>query len=139
AVQGDTYIPAGLFWGQALISSDAPFTEAATYTQVQSESGVKAVILMTDGMNTLSANYPAHNNSDTAVANAKTLQLCTELKSNDVEIYTVAFQVPNASVKAMLDQCATDPAQSYDANDAAALNEAFLEIGRSLTELALSR
>lgn len=139
SVQGDTYIPAGLFWGQALISSSAPFTEAATYSQVQSESGVKAVILMTDGMNTLSANYPAHNNTDTAVADAKTLEICAELKSNDVEIYTVAFQVPNAGVKAMLDQCATDPSQSYDANDADALNEVFLEIGRSLTELALSK
>ncbi len=139
SVQGNTYIPAGLFWGQALISADAPFTEAKSYAEVAAESGIKAIILMTDGMNTLSASYPAHNNYDTAAANAKTLEICDELKSNDVQVYTVSFQVTDSTIQTLLDNCATDPANSYDADDATELSNAFLEIGRSLTELALSK
>lgn len=139
SVQGDTYIPSGLFWGQALISSDAPFTEADTYSNVASESGIKAVVLMTDGMNTLSATYPAHNGTNAGNANAKTLAICDELKSHDVQVYTVAFQVTDATIQTLLSNCATDPANSYDASDAVELNNAFAEIGRSLTELALTK
>lgn len=139
SVQGNTYIPAGLFWGQALISSDAPFTEADTYAHVAAESGIKALILMTDGMNTLSATYPEHNGGTIAEANARTADLCDELKANDVQVYTVSFQVTDATIQNLLDDCATDPANSYDADNATELNNAFLEIGRSLTELALTK
>lgn len=138
-VQGNTYIPAGLFWGQALISSGAPFTEGETYANTAAQAGVKAIVLMTDGMNTLSASYPAHNGGDIAAANAKTTALCDEIKSSDVRIYTVSFQVTDPTIQSLLDNCATDPSQSFDADNAAELNDAFLEIGRSLTELALTK
>lgn len=139
SVQGNTYIPAGLFWGQALISSDAPFTEAETYANVASESGIKALILMTDGMNTLSPTYPTHDGGTIAEANARTADICEELKDNDVQVYTVSFQVTDPTIQTLLDNCATDPANSYDADNATELNNAFLEIGRSLTELALTK
>lgn len=139
SVQGNTYIPAGLFWGQALISSDAPFTEAETYANVAAESGIKALILMTDGMNTLSPTYPTHNGGAIAEANARTADICEELKDNDVQVYTVSFQVTDPTIQTLLDNCATDPANSYDADNATELNNAFLEIGRSLTELALTK
>lgn len=139
SVQGNTYIPAGLFWGQALISADAPFTEGETYASVAAQSGLKAIVLMTDGMNTISATYPAHNGSDAAAANAKMSALCSEIKSKDVTIYTVAFQVTDPTIQALLNSCASKPSQSYDADNAAELDTAFLEIGRSLTELALTK
>lgn len=139
SVEGNTYIPSGLFWGQAVISADEPFTEAKTSAEVAAQSGLKAVILMTDGMNTLSATHPSHNGGDTAAANAKTAEICEELKDNDVQVFTVSFQVSDTTIQNLLDACATDPANSYDADNATELSNAFLEIGRSLAELALTK
>ncbi|MFO1186053.1 MAG: hypothetical protein U1E87_00480 [Alphaproteobacteria bacterium] len=47
---GSTNIPFALGWGWRLVSSTAPFTDAAPYTD---SSTVKAIVLMTDGTNDL--------------------------------------------------------------------------------------
>lgn len=138
-VQGNTYIPSGLFWGQALLSSEAPFTEGATYADMAKDSGVKALILMTDGANTLSPDYPDHDDDDVSVANDLTIELCTEIKKNKIYVYTVAFEVTDATIKNLLKNCASSPDDAHDAGDAAALSKAFESIGDSLQELALSR
>lgn len=136
---GNTYIPSGLFWGQALISSDAPFTEGMTYEAMDTDGGIKAIILMTDGANTLSPNYPRHDGSDVSRANSLTRDLCNEIKSKKVSIYTIAFEVTETDIRDLLRECASDPSNYYDATDAAELAEAFESIADNLKRLALSR
>lgn len=51
---GATNIPEGLAWGWRLVTPSAPFSEGKSWTE---ESNLKAVVLMTDGENTLNPSY----------------------------------------------------------------------------------
>lgn len=139
SVIGDTYIPSGLFWAQALISEEEPFAGGVSYAEMEAESGVKAIVLMTDGLNSRSARYPDHWGNDTSAANDKTEQLCTEIKSKKIQVYTIAFEVTDTTVKDLLRDCASSPDEFFDAADAAELSSAFESIGSSLQELSLSK
>jgi Flp pilus assembly protein TadG len=139
-VGGDTYIAGGLFWGQALISHEEPFAEGKSYEDLQAEGGVKAIVLMTDGENTASPDDgEAHYDDDTAEANGYTEEMCDEIKSENVRLYTIAFDVTDASVTTLMRDCATDPDYFYDAGDADALADAFDAVGKSLVDLALTK
>jgi hypothetical protein len=137
--RGETYIPAGLTWGLRVLSDNAPFTGGASYATVQAQQGVKALILMTDGANTISATYPEHNGSSAADANDNVEKLCDEIKHEKVEVYTIAFEVTDTTIKNLLEDCATTPAKYFDATDSADLTEAFEQIADSLQELALTK
>ena len=139
-VQGDqTYIPGGLVWGYRMLSDVAPLTEGISYTKQQDERGIKAVVLMTDGVNTRSASFPHHNTNSRANADKLIGDLCDEVKGKGITIYTIAFEVTDAAVKTILEDCATSPSDYYDATDATKLSGAFEAIGKSLTELALTK
>ena len=60
AANGNTVIPAGLLWGWRVLSSTAPFTEGAAYSD---EKWVKAVVLLTDGENDVSGGGNGINKS----------------------------------------------------------------------------
>jgi hypothetical protein len=139
SVQGDTYIPSGLTWGLRLISSDDPFTEGTSYADLETQAGVKALILMTDGANTRSPAYPKHSGSDVSLANDLTTELCDEIKSKKVFIHTIAFEVTDTTIQNLLRNCASEPAKYYDASDAAELSAAFDSIGDDLKRLALTK
>lgn len=139
---GNTYIPAGLFWGWTVLSSQAPFTSAKTYGEIVDGVPVqKIMVLMTDGANTRSPNYVGKNHagSDVALANARTAELCTNIKSAGIKVYTVAFDVTDDSVKDMLSDCATSPQQFYDAENAAELETAFANIGANLSPIRIAQ
>jgi len=138
--RGNTYIPGGLTWGLRLISSMEPFTEGETYANIQSEEGVKAIVLMTDGENTKSPSpNGSHYRSNVSEADQYTAELCDEIKAQDIVLYTVAFEITDANTLNMIEDCATDSDSYFNANDADALSAAFESIGASLTELALTR
>lgn len=139
-VTGNTFIPAGLTWGRALLSSAAPFEES------QSTSGGKKVrkvmVLMTDGHNTVSPTVPYngyHWNSDKAKANELTTELCTNAKGDGVTIYTVAFNVADDGMKSILLGCASDHDKFFDAASGSELDQAFAQIAADFAPLRLSR
>lgn len=139
-VTGNTFIPAGLTWGRAVLSSAAPFEES------QSTSGGKKVrkvmVLMTDGHNTVSPTVPYngyHWNSDTSKANELTTELCTNTKGDGVTIYTVAFNVADDSMKSILQGCASDHEKYFDAANGSELDQAFAQIAADFSPLRLSR
>lgn len=137
---GATYIPGGLFWAQALISSEEPFTEGQSYDEMANKSGVKAIVLMTDGENTASPGGDgSHYENDTAKADDTTRDLCAEIKEQSVVLYTIAFDVTDAGTLDMLRDCATSPDSFFNASDSAALSSAFGEISDNLKELALTQ
>ena len=139
-VSGETYIPGGLFWAQSLISSEAPFTEGKSADDMIAEGGVKAIVLMTDGENTASPGGSGdHYGTDAAQADGYTLELCQEIKDEGVIIYTIAFEVTDAATQDLLNDCATSADAYFNATDAAALSDAFGEIGNNLQELALTK
>lgn len=134
----NTYMPAGIAWGLRALSSEAPFTGGATYADTAANGGVKALIFMTDGINSLSATYPRHDGSNQADANNQTRGACDAAKDEGVRVFTIAFDVPDAATRLLLEACASDIDHYYDSANAAELSEAFREIADSLSNLALT-
>jgi Mg-chelatase subunit ChlD len=136
---GATYIPTGLLWGWNLLDSKEPFTEAYSDVELKKINGRKALVLMTDGENTISPTYPKHDGRRPADANKKLVDLCEAVKDDNIEIYTVAFMVPSTTIKNILVNCATTPAKYFDAANGAELEAAFSEIGRELSTIRLTQ
>lgn len=144
-----TYIPAGLIWGVNLLSPTAPFKEALAYDP-KNNVPRKAIVLMTDGENTLRFNSSngrhasLSTNAATAATqlaktNSDTKAICDYAKSRQIEIYSVAFMVDDAAAKSILEYCATDAEHYFDASDSAKLMAAFSGIAKSLSVVRLAR
>ncbi len=147
---GETYIPSGMAWGLNALSAAKPLTEAAAYDpEGHNRKPRKVIVLMTDGANTKylqpSSNPAGMHNGNSAASgkpatqtNDFTLELCKSAKDENIEIYTVAFQVTNGPAKTMLEQCATDSSHYFDATDSAKLLTAFSTIAASLQSMYIA-
>ena len=140
-----TYIPAGLIWGQRVLSPKAPFTESA---DTAANPKRQVMILMSDGQNTaylqggdehesipyvqdLSQKEQA-DGEEPPNTNQETAALCTSIKAEGIEIYTIAFQVEDAQTKNLLKKCASHPRNFIDAASNQALIASFDNISESL-------
>ncbi len=152
---GSTVIPAGLLWGWRLISPGEPFSEGASYSD---ENWVKAIVLLTDGENSVNGGSNYHNKS---IYNAfgyaakghlgstngsqaeqeldkKTLTVCSNIKASKIRLYTIGFQVSGA-VQNMLRSCATEPDMFYNSPSNSQLAGIFQDIAQGLGELRIAR
>jgi hypothetical protein len=130
--KGNTYLPAGLAWGQRALSPQEPYAEGATDT-------IKYLVLMTDGENTLSLNVPEHNGSDTGETDKDTQRLCTDIKADDITVFTIAFMVDDTATQNILKKCASNGTTYFRADDADGLNEAFTSIANSVLSARLTQ
>jgi len=134
---GDTYIAPGLMWGYRVLSPGAPFTEMAG-KDIKSSS----IVLMSDGMNSRSyktwSGGSDHYGDDTKAANEDTLAACEFIKSQDVDIYAIAFQIDDKDTEDMLKECATSYSHYYDADSVDKLKKAFKDVAASFREVALT-
>ena len=68
---------------------------------------------------------------------------CDNAKADSVQIYSIAFDVPNgSSVKAMMEYCASPKPggkKYYDASNNAELVQVFQEIAEDIAELAITK
>jgi Flp pilus assembly protein TadG len=137
---GETYIPSGLSMGWATLSHRIPFADGSDPSATGNRNLLRAIVLMTDGANTASkrSGRPDHEGSNVGDANAVTRQLCENIKGDDVLLFTVAFEVNDASIKNLLRSCATAPAYAFEANNSAQLNDAFEDIAVALSRLRLT-
>jgi Flp pilus assembly protein TadG len=136
---GNTYVPAGLLWGWNMLSSDEPLNQAKTASAITAMGGKKALVLMTDGDNTLSADYPWHWGTDGDKADKKVKELCKNIKNDGIVVYTVSFMVTDTPTIHMLEKCASDSSKAFTADSAAQLAQAFDDIGASMLSMRLSR
>jgi Flp pilus assembly protein TadG len=136
---GDTYVPAGLLWGWNMVDGNDPLDEAKSAAEIKAKNGTKAIVLMTDGDNTISATYPKHEGSDGSVADQKVETLCKNVKNDDIVIYTISFMVTDSDTIKMLEKCASDKGKAFSADDAAQLAQAFGDISESLMATRLSK
>ena len=63
--------------------------------------------------------------------------LCDSIKADDVIIYTVAFQAPNAG-KEILRKCASGPEFFFNAENGQELVESYNAIATSISDLRIS-
>lgn len=156
-----THIPIGLAWGWRTLSPDAPYTEGKPYGAA---NNIKALILMTDGENTISYNSSLHNlstftgygflsqaathygsasiNTGTEAEDeldAKTARMCASVKAAGIRVYTIAFQVTATATLNLLRNCASTPDKFFASSSASALTAAFGAIAGELAELRLSK
>lgn len=137
---GETYVPSGLMWGWRTLSTLEPYTESeGDRVDANGNKISKVLILMTDGENTKSPTYPAHDGSDAALANTLTRELCREVKLAGISVYTVAFDVSDATISSLLGDCSSGPPFAYSANTITELQTAFESIGRQITAVRLSK
>ncbi|SHE96046.1 Flp pilus assembly protein TadG [Kaistia soli DSM 19436] len=148
-----TFMPAGLAWGFNVISAATPITDAAAYdTTGRNLNPTKAVVLMTDGLNTAKVDstgkHVASTNADgspnSTQGNTYTAELCANIKAKNIEVYTVSYDLPNTvngatDAKAMLKACATSADNYFDAADSTALLAAFATIAEDMNNLRLTR
>lgn len=139
---GNTYINTGLVWGLRVLSPDYPFTEGVSYSN---QDWSKAVILMTDGTNTMNSYYsiygPTANHSITpADLDNRTLDVCDALKEKKILVYTITFDSGvDQATKDLFQECATQPSMWYDAPSQQKLIEVYQTIAKELSNLYLSK
>lgn len=134
---GETYIPAGLIWGWRVLAHDGPFGDGVDTTS--NKDVRKILVLMTDGENTMSPDYPYHWGNDTVLANNLTKEACTNLKAQGVTIFAVTFGVNSPTAQQVMSDCATGPPYYYQAATASDLTAAFTDIGKSLATARLTK
>lgn len=145
----NTYIPAGLIWGLNVLSPNAPLTSADPYDP-RNQKPRKVAVLMTDGENTLRYNSAngrhatlsggtTNQKKQLAQTNNDTVAICDYMKSQNIEIFTIAFMVDNPEARSMLQDCATNSEHYFDASESEMLLAAFSSIGSSLRVVRLVR
>ena len=133
--KGNTYMPAGLVWGWRALNEDAPLTEAA---KGKKDNTDKVMILMTDGSNTKSKGGDWHEVNNGTQADAATARICNNVKDDDIQVYTIAYEVSDNDTRDLVRNCASQNDMYFDAQNAKDLQQAFKEIGESLSTLRLS-
>ncbi len=160
-----TYIPTGLAWGWRVLSHGAPFTEGVGSGDQNYDKTVKAIVLLTDGENSVTGisnhnksifsayNYIGLNvdgdyrlgSNDAATAeanlNAKTASLCENVKNDHIRLYTITFgDIPSAAESLMHDCASVQDGERlyYHAPSNAELESIFYAIGQDLADIHLS-
>ena len=133
-------------WGGEMNSSNLPFDYNTPLMN-------KVVVIMTDGDNTLSNSahgaywYLSDNKLGTTNAtvaktklNERLATVCSNMKANNIMIYTVAFGTNiSTTVKNLLKSCATKPEYYFYSPTGADLQASFQQIGDSLANLRISK
>lgn len=135
---GNTLSNIGMVWGYRLLSPEAPFREATSWT----DSTVKKVaILMTDGDNNIGGSYSAYGTwSDLKLTDhdldVKLAATCENMKNDGITIYTVTFTSGiNEATKDYFRNCASSEDRYYDAPGQSDLINAFEQIARELSNI----
>ncbi len=135
---GHTYGNYGMVWGYRLISPEYPFTEGADWDSLFWK---KAIVMMTDGDNTMHPYYSAYGptaDHDITVyqLNERFEDVCDNLKAHGVTIYTIVFTSGvNNNTKDYYRRCASSVSHYHDAPTQADLIDVFESISRELSNL----
>ena len=90
---GNTHITLGAEIGWHMLTPNAPYTQGTAMHQADT---LKAVVIFTDGMQTSGGNGPSNSNS-VANAEANLAVICTAMKANGIRVFTVSFDLADAS------------------------------------------
>ena len=157
--QGNTVINQGLEWGWNMLSPrwrglwGGTMNANALPLDYNTNGMQKAVVLLTDGVNTIDnsshgAYWFLHNNllgttsSATAVTTLdnRTQQLCTAMKAKGIYIYTIALGTDTTTASLnLLKNCATAQNYYFNSPSTSQLQSVFNAIGDSLSNLRVSK
>jgi Flp pilus assembly protein TadG len=124
---GLTNVTMAAVWGASMLSTNEPFTQGATGSNIE-----KNLLILTDGDNTGS-----RHTSNVAAMNAKTLAACQDAKSRGISVYTIRLLNGDAN---MLRNCASvgpNGPQYYDVQDFSELTSVLREIAQQVSQVRL--
>ncbi len=152
---GGTHAHYGLVWGWRVISplwrglwggatpSDMPL-------DYDNDIMDKAIILLTDGQNTIYNNEKTvygdratfgYSSSSAAYAelDARTSTVCEAVKAEDIYLFTITFGTSiDSGTQSLMEGCASSTSYYFHAPDGNDLDDAFDTIGRQLSNLRIS-
>ncbi|MEQ1931172.1 MAG: TadE/TadG family type IV pilus assembly protein [Parvularculaceae bacterium] len=137
--RGNTYIAGGLEWGWHALTNASPFREGMTLEDLHEVGGVKVLVVLTDGDNTVAPSYPEHESEDRTLANSLMMRLCQEIKADEIVVYSIAFGEIEGATRSLLEECASSTNHYFEARSSGELAHAFQAIGASLRSLSLSK
>lgn len=132
---GGTRVDVGTVWAWRLLSPRwRGLWNSTVLPRDNGPSVRKIAIILTDG-----ENEPTPGTGVTAAqADSILSATCTRMKNAGITIYTVGFEVP-AAAKPLLRNCASTPAEFFDAPNNATLQSAFQIIARNINNVRLRR
>lgn len=146
---GYTHVNQGAVWGWRVVSPDEPFSEGVAYGTA---GWNKAVIILTDGMNTTHDwQYTAYGYRWEGVLGSTTeggtrqelndrlAEVCQNMKDEGIAVYTITFQLNDVTTQNLFRNCATDSNKYYNSPTNAELQVAFRAIGAELKRLHISQ
>jgi Flp pilus assembly protein TadG len=137
SANGRTHINFGAVWGWRVISPNSPFTEGVAFGTPDS---TKAMIILTDGENFASSSSTAYADDPQSSADldTKLTTVCTNIKDEGIIVYTITFDLSDAGIQALFEDCATDTSKFFNSPTSAELNRAFRAIAAELKRLHVS-
>ena len=130
-------MPGGIAWGWRVLTPNAPFTGGRANTK-------QVMVIMTDGANSMvkggGRTHPRidfggpNEIADVNRVTDHTETLCQNVKNDNIEVFTIAFEVTDATTRNMLSGCADSTANYFDARNAQQLEDAFEEIANSIAD-----
>ncbi|WP_161957082.1 pilus assembly protein TadG-related protein [Aestuariivirga litoralis] len=127
-----TYIPVGLIWGWNMLTPEEPLTKSSSATGDSAPR--KSIVLLTDGQNWWRPTTAKDGvRGPSAASDQLTLDICANIKDDDIKISTVALSINITDTLDMLKNCASSPADFYNVNTAAGLQNAFKRIGMAFS------
>ncbi|MFD2204193.1 pilus assembly protein TadG-related protein [Kiloniella antarctica] len=130
--EGTTTIAQGLVWAWRTLMPGDPFDEASTKSNLR-----RAIVIMTDGMNTSSYRDAYRGNLNTSEMDDRLEAVAAQVKATGVDVYVVEYHVETNLMKSVA-SAMTAP-YYFHADNAADLEAAFDKIGTELSELRVSK
>lgn len=149
-----THISHGLSWGWRVLSPGEPYTQGAAYDDPDSS---KALILLTDGENTMCCQSSRNGSDYTSYGYAemgrlgttsayygaqeiddRVEELCENINAAGIRVYTITFRVSDSGLQNLFRGCASSPELYFDSPSNADLDRVFQAIGRDLSNLRIS-
>jgi Flp pilus assembly protein TadG len=137
--EGATNQPIGLVWGWHSLLGAGPLTAPAkdpAYTYRQ------AIVLMSDGLNTLNRWNGNGSTTNTAVDlrmhESSTVGTCANIKATGITIYTIHVNTDGDPTSTLLRDCASSLDKFYIVTSASGIGAVFEAIGKNLTKLRLA-
>jgi hypothetical protein len=137
---GATNQPIGLVWGWQSLVGGGPFP--APPAKDPNYSYNQAIVLMSDGLNTLNRWYGNGSSTNASVDKrmfeSATLGTCANVKAAGITIYAVHVNTDGDPKSTLLENCATSKDKFWMVTSASGLGSVFTEIGTELTKLRIS-
>jgi hypothetical protein len=118
--------------GFHMLAPNRPFETARDFSEQDLK---KIMILLTDGMQTVSATGPSGGPS-TLDADESTAEVCTNAKAEGIRIFTVAYDINEERVRTLLSGCASSATTYFEPTGVSGIDEVFDEIFSMISESA---